>query len=774
MIDLLWLQQAIQDELSMRLAVFTICSNQSVPQAQILFETVGRFLPDADRFLILADERHPAVHYPDGCMVIEAHNLGIADLAGFAFRYDRMEFSAALKPFAVLHLLGTQGYTHCLYFDPDIELFNAIPDVTSALGAGASFILTPHILAPAEGDRGTGDIAVMRSGVYNLGFLGVSGTPEARDLLGWWARWLRAHCVDDRSIGLFIDQKFIDLMPGFAPSLRILHNPGLNVAHWNVSQRRFLPDAPNGPEVDGGPLGFFHYSGFDPSCPDRLSTETDDFRGGALPGAWRAFLSRYADRLAAAGHGRIPAGSYAYGRFASGVPIPAIARRMFRDDYAAWAGDPFATFEDWAQLPARDAVLGIGSAIPSLMMQWLQARTPALVRSPLSHPTGAARVTRWWLEQGVSIGIDRRFLEPQALAAGRRPVSIRASVPAPCPDRADATIIAPLGEASAAAAIGRAYSTSLRIAAGQVEDCDVLTGDGPPASAPVSGRLLGFCLAPDQLAPILDRVGPRLPNRAYRVFIPSAERITVSPSWSDALRAIDEIWAPTRFIQAALVLATDLPVLHMPVAWAFPAAAASIVNGRPYILAEDDSFSGGDAVLAALRAYAAAFGAEPAASRPGLVIHAPETDAWGDDLRATIADHGGVIAPKSADDTALVSGAACLLALHRGEALGLRVVRAMACGVPVVATDYGGCTDLLTPQTGFPVDFRLSPAPSDGALWAEADIDHAAWALRDLFSRPEAARRRAAHARHRLETAHSPATVAALQAQRLGSLGLLS
>jgi hypothetical protein len=539
-----------------------------------------------------------------------------------------------------------------------------------------------------------------------------------------------------------------------------------------------VPDAPGGPQVDGGPLGFFHYSGFDATHPDHLSGETDLFRDSDLPSAWRAFLAGYTGRLQAAGHGTIPAGCYAYGRFASGVPIPVIARRMFRDDYDAWAGDPFETFEAWSHLPARDAVLSLGSAIPSLVMQWLQARNPALVQFSLSQSAGSEHVTRWWLEHGSSIGIDRRFLEPQALAAGLRPVSVRASCPAPDPDRADVTVIAPFGEDSASGQIGGAQAASLRLAAGQIEELDVLAGGSPP----VSGRLLAFCLPPDQLAPAIDDVKYLLPGRAYRVFIPSAERMAGLPPCLDTLREIDEVWAPTRFIQARMVLATELPVLHMPVAWRFPAPASAAHGGfvppeRPYVLAESDSFPGAGALLAAVRAYEAAFGSQPPPSRPALMIHSQAMDELDGALRAAVAAIEGVIVSSASDMITLVAGAACVLSLHRGDALGLSVLRAMTCGVPVIATDYGGCTDLLTPETGFPVDFRLVPAPSasspDGS-YAEVDLAHAAWLLREVFARPDAARRRAASARRSVETTHSPAAVAAQQAARLEMLGLVA
>ena len=759
----------------MRLAVFSLCSNQGVSQAQLLFKTIKTFLPDVDCYLILADARHPAVRYPDECVVIAADELGIPDFANFAFRYDCREFTAAIKPFAFLYLLGARGYTHCLYFDPDIEVFSPLPAVMAALETNASFILTPHILAPAEQADGPDDIAIMRGGTFNLGFLGVSGTREARDRLGWWARWLRTHCVDGRRIGLYIDQKFMDLMPGLARGAHILRDPSLNVAYWNLSQRRFQPDALDGPRVNGAPLGFFHYSGFDPVTPDRLSTETNQFQGDALPPSWRHFLIGYASRLRGVGHGQIPAGTYAYGRFASGVPIPAIAREMFRDDYLAWPGDPFESFEAWSHLPARGTVPGIGSAIPSLMMQWLQARAPNLVRFPLSEREGAAHVTRWWLEQSPLFGIDRRFLEPQAAAAGLRPLSIRADLPPAQPGQTDATVIAPFGGSSAfgeshpAALIGQAQCATLRLAAGRVEAFDVGAGDQKRAS----GRVLSLCLAPEQLAPVLAAIGSRLPDKAYRIFIPSTERIVLSPSCLDALSGIDEIWAPTRFIQASFVLATALPVLYMPNTWRFPAPPAPgpafIPNGRPYILAESDGFPGAGAIEAAVRAYAAAFGSWATERRPVLAIPSQSADVTDDALRDMIAAQGGVILSPTADLAALIDGAACLLALHRGEATGLTILRAMASSVPVVATEYGGCTDLLTPKTGFPVGFRLLPGSGDaaGERWAEADLDHAAWSLRDLFGRPDVARSLTEEAYRQLAGLHDPATVAARQARRL-------
>jgi hypothetical protein len=160
-----------------------------------------------------------------------------------------MELNTAVKPFAFQRLLEDRGYTHCLYFDPDIELFSAIPAVIDALADGASFVLTPHLLSPAEQDEPPDDITIMRAGIYNCGFVGASAAPEALNVMAWWARRLRWQCTNDQSNGIFVDQRFVDLVPGFAPATRILHDR-LSSAYWNLAQRVSFQTR-GGPLVDG-------------------------------------------------------------------------------------------------------------------------------------------------------------------------------------------------------------------------------------------------------------------------------------------------------------------------------------------------------------------------------------------------------------------------------------------------------------------------------------------------------------------------------------------
>jgi glycosyltransferase involved in cell wall biosynthesis len=75
---------------------------------------------------------------------------------------------------------------------------------------------------------------------------------------------------------------------------------------------------------------------------------------------------------------------------------------------------------------------------------------------------------------------------------------------------------------------------------------------------------------------------------------------------------------------------------------------------------------------------------------------------------------------------------------HASEGFGLTVAEAMACGKPVIATDFGGTTDILDAHCGFPVrsvpwqlDHDLGPYAA-GTTWARIDEDALARTLRQV------------------------------------------
>jgi hypothetical protein len=78
----------------------------------------------------------------------------------------------------------------------------------------------------------------------------------------------------------------------------------------------------------------------------------------------------------------------------------------------------------------------------------------------------------------------------------------------------------------------------------------------------------------------------------------------------------------------------------------------------------------------------------------------------------------------------------------------------MALGIPVVATDYSGNIDFCSPDTSFPVSYRLVPVKlngvhweDEGTEWAEPDLDSAAAQMRVVYCDYPAALKKAAAAR---------------------------
>ncbi len=407
------------------LAIFTICSYNYLPYARVLFASLQAHHPEAKLFLCLAD-RPLATDNTDGqdWDVIPAALLPIPDFEAFAFRYDIVEFNTALKPFMFLYLLERLRFDAVLYFDPDIQLFGRLDVELARMAVGASFVLTPHILAPLETEEAPDDITIMRSGIYNLGFLGVSNTDESRRILHWWSRRVEFQCLDAKACGLFVDQKFIDLVPAFAANCHISRNPGLNVAYWNLSQRDISRTAGRW-LVNGEMLLFFHFSGFDPLRPLVLSKHTARYRSG-LPQAVRELMAGYVRALRANGFRRDTQRPYGFGAFASGTPIHPFVRAMFRDGVAGWTGNPFETFEAYLHAPSPVADCRPDGYVVTNFMAYLRHAVSSLKQcGDVADPAGRRALVLWYVHHAApSIGLDERMIEPVTRELARRGIMV--------------------------------------------------------------------------------------------------------------------------------------------------------------------------------------------------------------------------------------------------------------------------------------------------------------------------------------------------------------
>jgi hypothetical protein len=337
--------------------VFTSAACNYIPKVRALVASIRRHHPEWRVHLALSDG------VPDGINLFhepfdEIHpvaELGIPDHRGWAFCHGIVELSTAIKPFLLARLLERPDCGGVVYLDPDTIVFSPLDEVVASLQR-ASIGLTPHLVAPEPDLVGVMDneIAALKHGVYNLGFVAVAPTPTGRRFAAWWADRCYHFCRDSIPHGLFTDQRWIDLVPAFFEDVCILRSTRLNVASWNVSLRSLTGGVPDGIQVDGAPLGFYHFTGFDSGAHRAMA-----WKHAANQPTVLALIEWYADTIAGLGSDPLCSVPWAYGTFDDGTPIPPAARLVYRErvDLQRAFPDPFLTtpggYRGWWETQAR-------------------------------------------------------------------------------------------------------------------------------------------------------------------------------------------------------------------------------------------------------------------------------------------------------------------------------------------------------------------------------------------------------------------------------------
>lgn len=77
----------------------------------------------------------------------------------------------------------------------------------------------------------------------------------------------------------------------------------------------------------------------------------------------------------------------------------------------------------------------------------------------------------------------------------------------------------------------------------------------------------------------------------------------------------------------------------------------------------------------------------------------------------------------------------------RAEAFNLPCLEALACGKPVMTTNYGGQTDYINQENGWLLDYKLAPVEHEleyeGVQWAKPNIDDLRAKLREAFEKKD-------------------------------------
>jgi len=126
--------------------------------------------------------------------------------------------------------------------------------------------------------------------------------------------------------GLFTDQKWVNFAPVFFDGVAIVKSSRHNVATWNLTTRDLTGSLEAGFRVDGEPLGFYHFTGFD-SGAHRIMA----IKNAAASRPVQELIAWYERETEVADSDPISRTPWAFGRYSDGTPIKPWHRWLYRD-----------------------------------------------------------------------------------------------------------------------------------------------------------------------------------------------------------------------------------------------------------------------------------------------------------------------------------------------------------------------------------------------------------------------------------------------------------
>jgi hypothetical protein len=336
--------------------LFTSITANYLPKARVLAHSAKRQGADI-RFHVLLCDTYPvdtdrAAEPFDS--IIDVEELPVPDREAWLFGHTVVEMCTAVKALGFLEIIHRFNAEKVFYFDPDIVILSGLDGLIERLDQH-SILLTPHQTMPETAQDAIIDneIGSLKYGVFNLGFLGIRASGEGLRFLNWWAERLRDFCHDDIAGGLFTDQRWIDLAPAFFADLHILRAPSYNVATWNLTHRTAAGSLEKGITINGEPLSFYHFSGFDGGAQE-IMLKKYAARDSVLFDLRRWYIAE-CERLGQAELGKRPC---RYHAFDNGEPITKAHRILYRTrlDLQQAFPHPFQTAGDsyyqWYRLNA--------------------------------------------------------------------------------------------------------------------------------------------------------------------------------------------------------------------------------------------------------------------------------------------------------------------------------------------------------------------------------------------------------------------------------------
>lgn len=248
---------------------------------------------------------------------------------------------------------------------------------------------------------------------------------------------------------------------------------------------------------------------------------------------------------------------------------------------------------------------------------------------------------------------------------------------------------------------------------------------------------------------------------------------------------LDEVWTPTGFVHDAVSRKSPVPVVKIPHAIEFFVTDCKREDfGLPQdrflflVMYDFSSYQERKNPKGALEAFDRAFGKN--GQQAALVIKTQnshnhpearqELETWLDGRNNVLWLDRTLTRQEVYNLESLCD---CFLSMHRSEGFGLGPAEAMYLGKPVIATNWSGTTEFMRQDNSLPVNYQLVAINEDigvykkGQIWADPDLDHAAWLMRQAVDDTDLRERIGRAAQHSIRTEFSPLRIGRMQQERL-------
>lgn len=316
----------------------TIVSKNYFAYALTLRNSFLKNHPDGAFHILIVDTKDETFKVDDGVAITWVEDLNIPNFTSYAIRYDILELNTNVKPTFLLMLL--EKYKKVTYIDPDIKIFCPLDIIFDRLN-DHSIVLTPHIVSPIIDSMKPGEVDFLINGQFNLGFIGVNDSEQAIEMLRWWQARCLEQGYNEPAQGLFVDQKWINLVPCIFSGVYIEKSLGCNMAYWNLHER-LLGQKDNEWVVNATePLYFFHFSGLLLNEENDISKYQNRFDLVQRPDL-KIIFAAYRQELRDNGHLKFQKIKYGFATFSDGKYISSVSRRLYRiSEFPITRDNPF-------------------------------------------------------------------------------------------------------------------------------------------------------------------------------------------------------------------------------------------------------------------------------------------------------------------------------------------------------------------------------------------------------------------------------------------------